>query len=173
MKRLGSLAAMVGLCGGLVAQADEPSKPSAETKATFSITGLHCPPCTRTVESSLSRVPGVKSARVDWVTKSAKLTFDESKVTVQGITSTIATTPHMMGGGMSYGSFLALSVPELKDDASAAKAKEALAKLNGVTRVSAFPQQHTMSVQLAAGKDVTTKQLIDVLEAAGMKAATY
>lgn len=173
MKRLWSLAAMFGLCGGLVAQADEPSKPTAEAKATFSITGLHCPPCSRTVESSLKKVPGVKLAKVDWSTKSAKLEFDESKVTVQGIASAIAATPHMMGADMSYGSFLALSVPELKDDAAAAKAREALAKVKGVTKVTAHPQQHTVSVQLAMGKEVTTQQLIDALAEVDLKASTY
>ena len=32
----------------------------------------------------------------------------------------------MMGGGMQYGSWLVLSVPELKDDAAAKAAREAL-----------------------------------------------
>jgi copper chaperone CopZ len=173
MKRFWSLATLVALCGGLVGQADEPAKPAAEKKATFSITGLHCPPCTQTVESSLKKVPGVKSAKVDWDTKSAKLQFDESTVTVQGIASAIAATPHMMGAGMSYGSLLALSVPEVRDNASAAKAKDALAKVKGVTKVSAFPARHTVSVQLATGKDVTTQALIEALGAVDMKASTY
>jgi hypothetical protein len=38
---------------------------SEPTKATYSITGLHCPPCTRTVESALKKVKGVGSEHQD------------------------------------------------------------------------------------------------------------
>ncbi len=58
-----------------VAAAQDNAQP---TKATYSITGLHCPPCTRTVESSLKRVKGVRSAKLDWNSKTAKVEFDES-----------------------------------------------------------------------------------------------
>src|SRR4051794_10457540 len=61
-------------------------------KATFTITGLHCPPCTRTVQSSLAKVPGVKSATVDWKTKSAKVEFDESKTSAQKLAQLVAGT---------------------------------------------------------------------------------
>lgn len=172
MKRFLSLAVIGLLAVANVLRADEPVKDSA-LKATFSITGLHCPPCSRTVEFALAKVPGVKSAKVDWKTKSAKLEFDEAKTTVQGVMSAIAATPHMMGSDMSYGSFLALSVPEMKDETSAAKAKEAISKVKGVMKVSAYPQQHTLSVQLVAGNDVTTKQLIEALAAVEIKATTY
>src|SRR4051794_26427740 len=51
--------------------ADEPTTSAAETKpqvqkSTFLISGLHCPPCTSTVERSLKGVKGVRSAKVDW-----------------------------------------------------------------------------------------------------------
>ena len=60
----------------IVLAADETA---ALVKATYSVTGLHCPPCTRTVESSLMKVKGVKSFKVDWQTKSAKVEFDEKE----------------------------------------------------------------------------------------------
>ena len=46
-------------------------------KATFLITGLHCPPCTATVEKSVKSIKGVKSVKVDWATKNAKVEYDE------------------------------------------------------------------------------------------------
>jgi periplasmic mercuric ion binding protein len=64
----------------LVAQ--ELTKP---TKATFLVTGLHCPPCTSTVQSSLSRVKGVKSVTVNWNTKNAKIEFDEGVLPAQSL----------------------------------------------------------------------------------------
>lgn len=35
------------------------------TKVTFLVTGLHCPLCTKTVESAVLKLPGVKAAKVD------------------------------------------------------------------------------------------------------------
>src|SRR5262245_3500641 len=78
------------------------------TKATFLVTGLHCPPCTSTVQGSLSRVKGVQSVSVDWNTKNAKVVFDESVLPAQALAAAIEGTPHMMGGGMRYGGWLAL-----------------------------------------------------------------
>jgi copper chaperone CopZ len=115
--------------------ADEPgAKPAivtTTTNATYAITGLHCPPCTRTVEASLRKTKGVKSAKVDWTTKSAKVTFDESMLPAQQLAQAIAKTPHMMGGGMHYAGWLALKIPDLKDDATAKTVKEALGKVAG------------------------------------------
>ncbi|HEX3870889.1 MAG TPA: heavy metal-associated domain-containing protein, partial [Pirellulales bacterium] len=104
------------------------SSTGAETKQTFLIRGLHCPPCTRTVEASLARVKGVQSVKVDWTSKNARVAFDESVISAQQVAQVIATTPHMMGGGMHYKGSLALKVPGL-DDAKGKAAKEALAKV--------------------------------------------
>jgi copper chaperone CopZ len=153
--------------------ADEPAKPAAATKATFSITGLHCPPCTRTVEASLRGVKGVRSASVDWSTKTAKVEFDEKAVSVQQISSAVASTPHMMGGGLKYGSWLALSVPDLKDDGAAKTASAAIGKLPGVANVTPFIPQHSVSVQFSSKGAVTTAELIDALTKAGLAATTY
>src|SRR5438552_3765775 len=97
---------------------------SAEpTQETFVIQGLHCPPCTSTVERSLVGIKGVQSAKVDWRTKNAWITLDESVISAQQVAQTIAATPHMMGRGMHYAASLALKVPALKDNAAAAKVK--------------------------------------------------
>ena len=157
------------------ARADDAAKADAKktTSATYVMTGLHCPPCTQVVEKSLSAAPGVKSIKVDWNTKNAKVEFDESKVPAQKVSELIAATPHMMGASMHYGSWLALKAPDLKDDAAGKKAKEVLSKVAGVKTVEAFPAQHVVEVQFVSQGKTTTADLIDALAGAGIKAETY
>jgi len=143
------------------------------TKATLSITGLHCPPCTRTVESSVRGVKGVRSISVDWSTKSAKVEFDEQAISAQQVASAIVGTPHMMGGGLKYGSWLSLNVPDLKDETAAKTAREALGKVPGVANVAPFVAQHTVSVQFGGEGKATTTDLIAALKKAGLDAKTY
>ena len=57
MYRLSALFVAGIVASVTVATAQDKAQP---TQATYSITGLHCPPCTRTVESSLKKVKGVQ-----------------------------------------------------------------------------------------------------------------
>jgi len=143
------------------------------TRATFMITGLHCPPCVRTVESSLSAAKGISSAKVDWKTKSAKFTFDESTISAQQVAELVASTPHMMGGRMQYAAQLAMSVPGVKDEVSASAAKQALTAVAGIQSVATFPHQHTISVRFSQKGNVTSRDLIAALDKAGFKARVY
>jgi len=158
-----------------VLQADDGANADAKktTSATYVMTGLHCQPCTQVVEKSLSAAPGVKSIKVDWGTKNAKVEFDESKLPAQKVAQLIAATPHMMGSTMHYGSWLALKAPELKDEATGKKAKEAVSKVAGVKAAEAFPAQHIVEVQFAAEGKATTADLIDALTGAGIKAENF
>lgn len=82
VKNLSNLAAVFLMAGILLA--DEPAKAkkspeeaateakASPTQATFLITGLHYPPCTRTVEASLKRTRGIKSVTVDWRTQTPR-----------------------------------------------------------------------------------------------------
>lgn len=97
------------------------------TKATFLVSGLHCPHCTKTVEGSLLKTKGVKSVSIDWKTKYGTIEFDESVLPAQLLAQKIAATPHMMGGDMKYESWLALKVPSVKDETSGKAVKGALA----------------------------------------------
>lgn len=161
--------------GGLLAAAEsEPKKdsPAPQTvKATYLITGLHCPPCTTTVEQSLKSVKGVKSVKVDWKTKNAKVEFDEQQIGAQQIAGRIAATPHMMRGNMRYGGWLALKVPDIAAEGNADKAKEALSKVAGVSKVNVYSQQKSVGIAFDAKGTVTTKQLIEALKEAGLDAA--
>ena len=152
------------------ATGQEATKP---TKATFLITQLHCPPCTRTVEGSLSRVKGVKSVSVNWATKNAKIEFDESVLPAQALAAAVEGTPHMMGGGMRYGGWLALKVPSITDDASGKKVKEALTKVKGVKSVAVYPKQHSAAVLFAGNGSLSSGQLIESLASEGIEASNF
>src|SRR6476620_7071765 len=148
-------------------RADEP------TKATSLITGLHGPPCTNTVQGSLSRVKGVKSVQVNWTTKNAKVEFDENVLPAERLASASATTPHMMSAGMRYGGWLALKVPAVKDQASGDKVKEVLSKVDGVKSVAVYPAQQSAGVLLAGSGTLTSKQLIEALGKEGIDASSF
>jgi len=152
--------------------ADEPSV-AAIGKQTFVLQGLHCPPCTKTVETALKRTKGVESVKVDWSSKNARISFDENVISAQQLAQTIAATPHMMGRGMHYQASLALKVPQLKDDAAAEKTKAALAEIPGVAAVYAYPQHQSMAVQFQATGKLTTADLIAALKKAGFEASPF
>jgi len=149
------------------------NQPAAPTKATFLITGLHCPPCTSTVQGSLARVKGVKSVSVNWNSKKALIEFDESVLPAQSLAAAIEGTPHMMGGGMRYGGWLAFKVPSLTDEASGQKVKETLAKLEGVKTVAVYPQQKSIAVLFAGKGTTSSRTAIDALAKEGIEATNF
>ena len=169
----------VSLSSTWSALADEPAKPEAKvpeakappTQATFLITGLHCPPCTRTVEASLKRTKGIKSVTVDWRTHNAKIEFDESLLPAQSLSQLIAGTPHMMGGDMQYGGWLALKTAGVKDEKTAETAKAALQKVPGVVKVVVYPAQESVGILFDAKGKATSAQLVAALDEAGIKAS--
>jgi copper chaperone CopZ len=151
----------------------QPPRGEDAVKATYLLTGLHCPPCTKTVETSLQRVEGIRSIKVDWKTKSALIEFDEAVLPAQRIAQLIAATPHMMGGAMHYGGWLALKAPGIKDEATARQAEEALGAVEGVKTVKAYPAQHTVAVFFSAKGEVKTRQLIESLKSAGIEGELF
>jgi periplasmic mercuric ion binding protein len=158
---------------GLGAISAKPLYSAEPTKATFLVTGLHCPPCTSTVQGSLSRVKGVKSVTVDWNTKNAKIVFDETMLPAQSLAAAIEGTPHMMGSGMRYGGWLALKVPSITDEASGQKAKDMVSKIEGVKTVAVYPAQRSLGV-LFVGKGATSsQQVIEALAKEGIEASNY
>ena len=115
----------------------------------------------------------MKSVRVDWRTKNAKLEFDESQVAAQTISQLIQSTPHMMGGELQYGGWLALKVPALADEETASRVRETLGELEGVKNVKAYLRQKAIGIRFAEDGSLTTQQLVEELEKAGIKASTF
>ena len=164
-----TVSAALALGGSLFA--DDAATVPQTVKATFLITGLHCPPCSKTVEQSLKSIKGVKSAKVDWATKNAKVEFDEQQIVAQQIASRIGSTAHMMGGNMRYGGWLALKVPDIGGEGNADKAKTVLSKVKGVSTVAVYVPQKSVGVAFAAEGNVTSVQLVDALKASGLEAS--
>ena len=165
-----SVAVALGLAVSSLVYSDEPAGP---TKATFLITGLHCPPCTNTVQNSLARVKGVKSVSVDWNTKNAKVVFDESLLPAQALAAAIDGTPHMMGGGMKYGGWLALKVPSISDEPSGQKVKDVLSKMDGVKTITVYPAQHSAAVLFAGKGTASSHKIIELLAKEGIEATNF
>lgn len=149
--------------------AEKPTVAAGPIQATFLITGLHCPPCAGTAAAGVRGVKGVKSVSVDWNTKNARVSFDESVVSAQKIADAFARTPHMMGGNMQYGAWLALKVDGVKDDATAKKAKEVLSAVKGVSRVAVYPAQESVGIAFSTDGKLSSADLIAALNDAGLK----
>jgi copper chaperone CopZ len=141
------------------------------TKSTYLITGLHCPPCTKTVERSLQGVNGVKSVNVDWQSKNARIEFDEKLIPGQVLAQRIAATPHMMGSRMKYDGWLALKADGLRDEAIAKKTVDVLKGVKGVKQVTIYARQQSVGVQFDATGKLRTRDLIEALSGSDVKAA--
>lgn len=77
MKRLIAIAALaVGLLASGAAYA-------AEQTVKLAVGNMYCASCPLTVQKSLSAVPGVSKVAVSFKDKSAVVTFDDQKTTVQ------------------------------------------------------------------------------------------
>ena len=163
----GSLALLAMVVANSLAEA--PTEEPKLHKATYLITGLHCPPCTKTVESALRKVPGVRSVKVDWRSKAAVIEFDEAKLPAQGVSQAIAHTRHMMGGDLEYAGWLTLKSRALKDEATAKRAAEILEKVKGVKQVKVYPKQESLVLLFAEQGKLTTEKLHETLREAGIE----
>ena len=168
-----AVVAVVALARSGYAEDLKPPPRAEVTKAAYLVSGLHCPPCATTVEESLRKVNGVKSVRVDLPGKYATVEFDETVISAQEVARAVSATPHMMGKDMRYGGVLVLSVPGVKDEATGKKATAALGKVQGVAKVTPYPEQQAVGVAFTDTGKVTSKQLIEALEPAGLKGTQY
>lgn len=110
---------------------------------------------------------------MDFNGKYATTEFDESVISAQEVGRAMAVTPHMMGRNMRYGGMLLLSIAGFKDEATGKKATAALSKVEGVAKVKLYPQQEAAGIEFTGKGKVTSKQLIEALEAAGLKGTQY
>ncbi len=58
--------------------------------STYKVRGMHCASCSAIIEKTLQKVPGVKSAEVNYATESAKIQFDPAQTNVTSLSETIA-----------------------------------------------------------------------------------
>ena len=176
MRALLSFAMVVFLASPATSDAQLPNKQPGKapvTTAVYMVTGLHCAPCAQTVESSLKKVNGVQAVAVNFQGKYAKITFDENALSAQAIARAMSGTAHMMGNDMHYGGILVLSVPGVNQEVTATKVTAALNQVKGVAKVLLYPRQQAVGIQFTGKGNVTSKQLLDALAAAGLEGAQY
>jgi hypothetical protein len=89
------------------------------------------------------------------------------------VAARIAATPHMMGGDMKYGGWLALKVVGVDKAETAVKAKKVLEGVKGVSKVAVYPKNESVGVAFGAEGSVTMHELIAALEAAGLKGSSF
>ncbi len=58
---------------------------AAERTVTFAVENMYCASCPYTVKKSMASVPGVVRVEVSFEAKSATVTFDDAKATVDAI----------------------------------------------------------------------------------------
>lgn len=62
-----------------------------ESTATYKIAGMHCASCAAIIEKSVKKLDGVLSAQVNYGTESMVLSFDDQKIDVEKVKSSLAT----------------------------------------------------------------------------------
>jgi mercuric ion binding protein len=58
---------------------------AADQTITLSVDKMYCATCPLTVQAAIQKVPGVKSVKVDYKTKSAVVVFDAGKTTAEAV----------------------------------------------------------------------------------------
>jgi Cu+-exporting ATPase len=61
----------------------------AEKDINIPVLGMHCANCALTIERSVKKLPGVKSASVNFATEEASLSFDPDQVQVEKLVEKI------------------------------------------------------------------------------------
>jgi len=74
----------VVLAFGLVGS---PAAFASETNITLAVQNMYCAACPHTVKASLEAVPGVAKAVVSFKDKTAVVTYDDAKTSVQALTT--------------------------------------------------------------------------------------
>jgi copper chaperone CopZ len=147
-------------------ETDSPAQRPVQSKATFSVRGMHCPPCANVLANSLHKTKGIHGAKVDWKNRQARVEIDEDVISIAAVARTMSTTPHMMGGNMEYSGSLVMKAPMLIDEASAKAVTDALAQIPGVAKVTPWLKQHAVTIRFSEKGDVTMRQLNEALAAA-------
>jgi copper chaperone CopZ len=80
-----ALASAIVLVGSAQAGAQQDAKPTQQTTATFSVSGMACNICATTVERAAKKLDGVTAATADQPKGTAEVTFDPAKILAEDI----------------------------------------------------------------------------------------
>ena len=102
-------------------------------KKTFKIVGMTCASCAQTVEKAISKVPGVKTAGVNFATNEATVEYDQSSVEGMVITEAVQATGYkLVDRSLMDGEFKVIG---MGSDHCAGVVQKALEAFPGVTNI--------------------------------------
>ena len=78
------------LLSGFIAAAPLSGAAGASQTVTLDVKNMSCAACPITVKKAIGSVPGVVSAAVDYESRTAVVTFDSSKASIEAITKATA-----------------------------------------------------------------------------------
>ena len=59
------------------------------SKLKFSITGMHCTACSASIERALNKLPGIKEAKVNLLSETLSVIYDDNLTNYKKITDTV------------------------------------------------------------------------------------
>ena len=106
------------------------------------ITGMSCAACARTIEKTLSKAPGVRSANVNFATSRATVEYDPGATKVGDLVSQIRDVGYGTAGG-AHAEFIVDA--SSRPSGAAGTLERRLERLHGVLAASFDPAWHAVS----------------------------
>ncbi|MFH1821907.1 MAG: heavy metal translocating P-type ATPase [Methanobacteriota archaeon] len=109
----------------------------AKKKAAIRISGMHCVSCAQTIEKALKSQAGVLNSNVNFATEKALVEYEETKVSLDQLGSTIRSTGYTpVGIGEERTREIALKITGMTCASCAANIEKELSGLKGVKRAN-------------------------------------
>lgn len=131
--------------------------------ATFTIKGMHCASCARTIEKTFKKMDGVRSAEVNYGTETAKIDFDATKITPHdfskkieplGYSLIIPAPAHTGKSGTDHSAHLSVNQSKQEKLAELADMKTKLLAAIPLTLVSIFVMGWDIFTQFNVVRDM-------------------
>lgn len=140
------------------------SNPSASENVTLNITGMTCAACANRIEKTLTKVPGVEKANVNFATEKASVTYNPVESSVEDVISKVIKT----GYGVQKEK-IQLKIIGMTCAACAIRIEKALTKVEGVTVATVNLATEKASVEFIPG-NTNSDQIITAVKRAGYDA---
>ncbi len=137
-------------------------------KEVFKISGMHCASCARTIELAVLKLPGIKSAQVNFAAQTLLVEFDEEKVSPRDMAKTISEVGYQLSAseGKEEKTFLALKIIGMDSPHCAMIVEKAIKTLPGIEKVE-VDYNNARAKILFEPEKITEKQIEKVIKDAG------
>lgn len=90
MRKVLTMIALTTMFGVGSPAAQQTEKPEAKQMCVLNVSGMFCGACAKTVEKTVKKIDGVKSAKVSQPKETAEITYDPAKTSPEGIAKAIS-----------------------------------------------------------------------------------